>query len=334
MKKILEIKFGSHLYGTNNEKSDLDFKGIYLPSAKEIVLGNYKKTISTCRPKKEFERNNKDDIDIEIFSLDRFLELLLDGQTVALDMLFAPEELYTHYTEEGLAIIRKIYDNKEKLLNKNVNAFLGYARMQAARYGIKGSRMDALERTVKLLDTLPQNEKLWFYAEDLQGLVDECKEFVSLEKAPLVEITFLPGPNKVDMMPHLHVCGRKVPFQATVKFARDLYGKILNGYGLRAHKSHLSGGRDYKALSHAVRVNAEAKELLSTGHITFPRPERELLRAIKEERVPFEQVAELIERGLAEVVEISERSSLRDVPDRQWAIDFIYEIYSEIVKKG
>ena len=29
---IVKIKFGSHLYGTDNEKSDLDYKGIFLPS--------------------------------------------------------------------------------------------------------------------------------------------------------------------------------------------------------------------------------------------------------------------------------------------------------------
>lgn len=59
MNKILEMKFGSHLYGTNTENSDMDFKGIYLPTAREIVLGTYKKTICSSRPKGLCERNTK-----------------------------------------------------------------------------------------------------------------------------------------------------------------------------------------------------------------------------------------------------------------------------------
>lgn len=38
MNKILEMKFGSHLYGTNTPNSDLDYKAIYLPTAREIIL--------------------------------------------------------------------------------------------------------------------------------------------------------------------------------------------------------------------------------------------------------------------------------------------------------
>jgi predicted nucleotidyltransferase len=46
MNKILEIKFGSALYGTSTPNSDLDLKGIYLPTAKEICLNSYKRTTS------------------------------------------------------------------------------------------------------------------------------------------------------------------------------------------------------------------------------------------------------------------------------------------------
>ena len=67
------MKFGSHLYGTNTPDSDTDYKGIYLPTAKEIVLGTYKKTISISRNKADKERNTKDDVDNEFFSLDRYL---------------------------------------------------------------------------------------------------------------------------------------------------------------------------------------------------------------------------------------------------------------------
>ncbi len=330
MNKLFELKFGSHLYGTNTPDSDLDYKAIYVPSAKDIVLGSYKETITNSRPKTECERNNKDDIDMEIFSLDRYLDLLMQGQTVALDILFAPEDMFIFgYNNEVMNIIRK---NKDKFLTKNVNAFVGYARQQAAKYGIKGSRMDALKRTMEVLDRMPHlHDKLFQYEDMIYNLVFQTKELVSLEKTSLIEVVMLPGPNKIDLMPHLHVCGRKVPFGATVKFARDVFSRILEEYGNRARKAHLDGGVDWKALSHAVRVNTEALELLSTGNITFPRPDRELLINIKTGKLRYEQVAEMIEQGLADLYIAHEKSTLRETPDYLFANGLIYDVYSEMV---
>lgn len=335
MYKILEIKFGSHLYGTDTPNSDLDFKGIYLPTAREIVLGNYKKTISTCRPKATCERNTKDDIDIEMFSLDRYLELLTEGQTVALDMLFSPEFTLTPFMSDMSGLfIGPIYENRDKLLTRNVNAFVGYARQQAAKYGIKGSRMDALKRTKEFLDTLLDNKRLNDYHYTVVKFEAQCNELVSLEKTPLVEIVMLKGPKGLMDAPHLKVNGRAIPFHATVKYAREVVGKMLDSYGQRAHKAHLAGGVDWKALSHAVRVNGEAMELLSTGHITFPRPDAVLLKDIKLGQIPYEQVAEMIEQGVADLHVAREKSTLRDTPDREWVDNFVCEVYSEIVRKS
>lgn len=331
MNKICEIKFGSHLYGTSTPESDLDFKGVYLPSAREICLGNYKKTVNLQRPKKPGERNTKDDVDMELFSVDRYLELLCDGQTVALDMLFAPYSLYTHMDGRWGWIMAHVYNHRMELLSSNINAFVGYARQQAAKYGIKGSRMDALKNTIELLEKLPEREKMARYQLELCMLVNNSANLVSLEKTPLVEIVHINAPNG-RTEPHLHVAGRKIPFHATVKYAKDIFQKIYDGYGDRAYKAQLAGGKDYKALSHAVRINSEAKELLETGMITFPRPDAALQVKIKTLQVPFEEVSEIIEQGLADLMEAQEKSILRATPNRDFAEDLIYRIHKEIVQ--
>lgn len=335
MNKIIEIKFGSHLYGTNTPTSDLDFKAIYIPTARQIVLGKYKDTIAKSRPKAECERNNKDDIDMEIFSLDRFLELLCEGQTVALDILFAPTSNVVSFTGQGAAIMGDLFKNREKLLTRNVNAFVGYARQQAAKYGIKGSRMDALKRTMEVLERMSHpHDKLSTYEDMIRNLISGTKELVSLEKTPLVEITMLKGPSGEIDQPHLHINGRFIPFHATVKWAKEVVGKMLEGYGNRARKAHLEGGIDWKALSHAIRVNGEAMELLKTNFITFPRPDAPLLTQIKQGKLPYEMVAEMIEQGLADLYKAHEESKLRDAPDQEFVDDMVYSIYSEVVKRG
>lgn len=332
MNKILEMKFGSHLYGTNTPESDMDFKAIYLPESRDIILGSYKKTIVETRKKGLRERNTKEDVDVEILSLDRYLELLCDGQTMALDMLFATEDMFTENTTElGLSLFNHIKMNRLELLNRNVNAFIGYARQQAAKYGIKGSRMEAVKQTLDILNKLPDWDRLETHAPLFEALVQSCKELVSLEKTPLVDIVMIDGPRGAAPMPHLQVAGRKMPFHATIKNIRTVYQRIMDEYGARAHKAHLAGGADYKALSHAVRVNAEGIELLTTGNITFPRPERELLLKIKTCQLPMEQVSEIIERGLADLIEAQEKSTLREQPNREWAKDFVHDTYREIV---
>lgn len=336
MNKILELKFGSHLYGTSTPESDLDFKAIYLPSARDIVLGRVKGTIQQGRKKAACERNTKDDIDIETFSLCRYLELLTEGQTVSLDILFGYKNTMTFATDQGKEIMQTIYDNRKRLITRNVNAFVGYARQQAAKYGIKGSRMDSLKRTMMLLDDLHANhnpyDKLDKHSAAIVALEIATKDLISLEKTPLVEIVMLKGPKGAFDAPHLRVNGRAIPFHATVKYAREIVGKMLDGYGQRAHKAHLAGGIDWKALSHAVRVNSEAMELLETSEITFPCQNKDLLLKIKKGELPYEQVAEMIEEGLAKLYEAHEKSPLPDKPDQEFVDDLIYDVYSKIVK--
>lgn len=338
MNKIVEMKFGSHLYGTDTPDSDLDLKAIYLPTARQIVLNEIPEVISHARSKKPGERNTKDDVDVEIFSLNRYLNELMDGQTWALDFLFAPASSYTEYTDYGDRLMGAIFHNKEKLLSRNINAFVGYARKQAHKYGIKGTRMDALKRTMALLDSLPLHDRLGDHSDKVEALVKESEALISLEKTPLVEVVMIPGPNKVDLMPHLHVCGRKMPYQANIKLVKECYNRILVEYGDRSRKAHLAGGVDYKALSHAIRVHHEALELLNTGKITFPRPERELLLKVKtnaeNKTMEDEEIYSIIEEGMIELTAAHDRSSLRDAPDREWAKEFIFQVYSKIVRKG
>lgn len=331
MNKIIEMKFGSHLYGTNTPESDLDFKAIYLPESRDIIMGSYKETLVTSRNKAHGERNTKEDTDIEVVSLDRFLALLCDGQTMALDMLFVTPNMITHQTEMGEYLFNHIKMNRLELVNRNVNAFIGYARQQAAKYGIKGSRMEAVKRLMSVLEGLPPSGRLYEHTEYLYGLVDESQELISLEKEPLIEIIDIPGPHGSKAMPHIHVAGRKMPFHCTVRQAMEVYGKILGNYGARAHKAHLAGGADFKALSHAVRVNAEGIELLQTGQITFPRPERELLLKIKTCQLPMEEVSEIIEKGLVDLIGAQETSTLRDEPNTQFAKDLVHDTYRQII---
>lgn len=44
---VVNMKFGSHLYGLNTPTSDVDYKGIFMPTLEELLLNSFPKTIVT-----------------------------------------------------------------------------------------------------------------------------------------------------------------------------------------------------------------------------------------------------------------------------------------------
>lgn len=325
MNKIFDVKFGSHLYGTDTEKSDIDYKSIYLPTAKEIVLNKYKKTINISKKKGEGERNTKDDIDIEIISLDQYLKLLTTGQTMALDILFAPQSFKSNINNKTYWIFDKIFNNKLNLFTKQTTAFINYARQQASKYGLKGSRLAALESCIKELGSYNINLRL----NDIEL---ELSEFVTDIDNNF--ITWATGVDKNGITEkYFEVLGRKFQMNIKIKDALDILRKIWENYGKRAQQAKDNEGVDFKALSHAVRVNNQGIELFNTGHITFPRPDKQLLLDIKLGNKPYSEVADIITQGLEDLQKAANECTIfPDKPDLDWCDELIYETYSKIIK--
>src|SRR5207253_2963550 len=125
MRKIVTVKFGSHLYGTSTPSSDLDIKSVYVPDARSIALQRVKGSISNKRPKSIGEKNYAGEVDEESYSLQRFLELAAEGQIVALDVLFAPEWAMT---EPPAPEWQAIMQNRSRLRTRKSAAFVNYCR--------------------------------------------------------------------------------------------------------------------------------------------------------------------------------------------------------------
>ncbi len=119
---ICEITFGSHLYGTSTIASDTDIKAVYLPARHDILLQKIKPTISITRSKEKNEKNTAEDIDFEAYSISKFLQLLAEGQMIALDMIFAPPEFMR---KPPTPIWKEIQYLAPKIMNKKTASFLG-----------------------------------------------------------------------------------------------------------------------------------------------------------------------------------------------------------------
>lgn len=316
MRTVVTIKFGSHLYGTSTPVSDLDFKGVYVPCARDILLQRVRGSVSQRRQKAPKEKNLPGEVDSDTYSLQRFLGLVAEGQTVALDILFAPEWAMP---EAPAAEWQEIVANRHRLLTKKSAAFLGYCRQQANKYGIKGSRVAAARNALAFLTRAEEmggpTAKLREFSSDVDAMVDE--------HSTLVDIRLADG----NTIRHWDVCGRKMPYTTSVKSAREVMARLVDEYGQRALQAETQQGVDWKALSHAVRVGSQALELLGTGHVTFPLPNAWHVLNIKLGKLPYQSVAAEIERLLGKVEAAAAVSPLPAEPDHAWIEDFVADVH-------
>ena len=327
MRTIVRIKVGSHLYGTSTPASDIDFKSIFVPPARDILLQRVKGSISSQRPKGEGEKNYAGEIDEQAYSLQRYLGLAAEGQTVALDVLFAPRwSMMAEPAPEWIEIER----NRHRLITRKSAAFLGYCRQQANKYGIKGSRVAAARSALELLavsvEMFGMTVKLGEIANEIGDLTVATEHMAVLD---IEGATDVHGVKRT--VRHWEVCGRKMPFTQTIKSAHEVMRRIVEEYGHRARQAERQEGVDWKALSHAVRVGMQAVELLTTGAVTFPSPNRERLIAIKQGGLPYQTISEEIEALLEAVEAAAERSTLPERADTAWIDDFVAEVYRRAI---
>ncbi len=327
MKSIVRIKFGSHLFGTATPKSDIDYKSVFIPAARDILLQRVKGSVSSQRPKAEGEKNYAGEIDEGAYSLQKYLGLVAEGQTVALDMLFAPDWAWV---ADPFPEWFEIQRNRSRLLTRKSAAFIGYCRQQANKYGIKGSRVAAARQALAILDvaldTLGTTAKL----AEIEPMISST--VYGAEHTALLDIegaTDIHGVKRT--VRHWEVCNRKLPLTQTIKASAEIMRRLVGEYGHRALQAERQEGVDWKALSHAVRVATEAIELLASGSITFPAPNAAHLLAIKTGALTYQEVAAEIDELLPAVEAAAERSQLPDVPDYAWIDGFVAEVYKTAV---
>ncbi len=331
MKRVLFTKFGSHIYGTNTPKSDTDLKGIFVPSAREILLCRAPKNIRETTKIDKSAKNTSEDIDVEMFALHNYLHQLMEGQTFALDMLFTPKSFHLESTEEWSLI----QENRAHFIHKNVKPFFGYARQQAAKYGVKGSRVSVVKAMLDVLKQLPAQSKLRQHEDLLRETARQVNgEFIDRMNGRDL-VSFEVSPHEKDKgMIYLSVCDRLMPFTNKVIDAVQVLQRLDDNYGNRARMAASNEGIDWKALSHAVRVGEEAIELLKTGEIQFPRPNAEFLLKIKLGEFAYAPVAEYIENVFERLLVAETESTLPAEPNRAKADEIIELLYGHAVLHG
>ena len=360
-------QYGSHLYGLNTENSDLDFRGVYIPTLDDIILGKAQDEINTeltvtmfLRQKKLTDRTFEESdyewrdvekkVDIKIFSLQKFIKLCSKADTNALDLLFSfnsdnfieqytysittktkkeePKSLWNNsvYIAKSYIPFWYILQYKDKLINTDrLESPITYAFKQATKYSIKGERrqvmLEVLKEAKRVLDALKDVTKPDVKTLLMDGYLGMDMKLPKMLDNKHLKIDELDNKGKKEK--YLYVCGVQHQFNLELdKFIKRIEEKIDKEYTSQRTKD-AADGNDWKALSHAIRVLLEIKELLDTGNITFPCKQSRFLLRIKQGKISREVIDEFFNTELSNILENVQANKLGWKYDEEFWNEFI-----------
>lgn len=321
MKTIVKAYFGSHLYGTSTPESDVDFKEIYVPHARDILTGNVKEHMSK-NTNNTSSKNTKDDVDHELYSLKYFFKLAADGETVALDMLHTPQSLVV---KSDLPDVWKyIQDNRSRFYTTNMKSYLGYVRKQASKYGVKGSRLAVLRQALKR-----SNEWGQYFDNGAVIRLSHMKNVLPVgEFASWVETEN----EKTGKQTFYNLLDRKFQDTLTNKEFNAILVKLEENYGERARKAEANEGIDWKALSHACRGGLQLLEIYKTGDLVYPLQDAPFILDVKLGKHTFKTVQEFLEDIVDQVEHAAEQAAkngMQQKVDMSFWDDFLEQVYLE-----
>jgi len=311
---------GSYAYGTNNENSDIDVRGIALNSREDILAGGFSDD--------HFDQVVNEATDTTIYSLRKITTLLANVNPNTIEMLGLDDDQYLYLSEEG----KMLKDNAHIFLSKKcIGSFGGYAKAQLYRLNQKSAHsMQQSDLEKHILDTLSYmqddfvnrypdmqdgNIKLYIDKSQQEGYDTEIFMDVNLHHYPLRDY-----------------CG----MWNEMKNCVSEYGKI----GKRNQKA-LEHAKIGKHMMHLCRLFLMCFDILEKEQIiTHRKEEHDFLMEIRngkyitennDIRPEFFEIVDEYERHLQEC---TKNTSLPPQPDYKKIRNLVMDINLKVIKKG
>ena len=296
LRTLVETIHGSHLHGTTTETSDVDHKAVHLPAGEDIVLQRSEEVLNDSFISKNEDGSNRPDaIDHESYSLYKFARMIARGDIVALEILFTPDSHIISQAPEWPAL----REGAKSLLNRQAAGFVAYSTSQANQYSVKSERITALDGLVAILETAISEHGSDARADVVRAEIETYA--IETKHCSFEEST--KGHHR--LTPIVTCCDRSMHLTARLSVAHELYARTRRKYGHRTATAQANDGYEWKSLSHGVRLARQAHELITTGSLTFPRPDAEELLAIKVGKVPFKEVEAILNGTLEQIEQAS-----------------------------
>lgn len=291
---IFITRHGSHAYGTNVETSDLDFKGVCVPT-KEYFLGFTKQFEQLDRM-----ASKNDAHDLTIMSLRKFAMLAAECNPNIIEILHTSEEDVFHIDSFG----EELRAMKDMFLStKARHTFSGYAHSQLRR--IKTHRAWLLN---------PPKDKP---TRKQFGLSETSK----VSKSELGAFDALMNEGKqVEMTGEILTLFLREKQYAAAKENWDKYENWKAKRNEKRAELEAKFGYDTKHAMHLIRLMRMCREILAEGKVYVRRPDFEDLLSIRRGERDYDEVVEHAENLDKECAELYKTSKLPHATDRT-AID-------------
>ena len=297
-------EFGSILYGTNTPTSDVDYKGIFLQPARDIILGKKIDHIDLSSSN-DSSKNTADDYDISLWSLQKWFKLLTLGDTNAIDLLYSMESVH----QKKFCSRDFLFNFKENLFSlidmHSNRSYLGYACDQAQKYGLKGTRMAFLESILDYVSAqkLSPTEKIGCLFDDiLEKFHHPTYCFLSIDNSRLN--------NEIKI---LNILGKGFMESITCQEALDRLLRSYEKYGNRVKEAKKNKGLDWKAVSHACRCCLQVIELCQTSSLKYPLKDAPFLLKVKTGCLDWKSE---VEPKLVETLDLAENLIAKSRPNQ------------------
>lgn len=306
--KILEIRVGSHLYGTNTPCSDLDYSGVFLP-IKELVFGfqRVEYVDLSITDKDEAGKNTQNAVDRKFYEFRKFVKLALDNNPNIIEQLFVNEPNIIYLNDAGRTLLAERYKFPHKGLLKK---FKGYAFSQKHKMVIRTDKFHELDNAFNYLKDYAGQKEL------LIELKDKYLPFIKFTKDYCVI-------GDLNLQKGIYV-------KKALSMIEERLSKVGNRKNLITKY-----GFDTKFASNLIRLLLEGKELLGTGEIKFPLSYQETILDIKLGKWTIKDVLDYADQLEAEIDIAAEKSELPSNPRFDYIEKFTIDLLeNHLVQKN
>jgi predicted nucleotidyltransferase len=304
---------GSYSYGTNNENSDIDVRGIALNSKSDLIGMT------------EFEQYVDDATDTTIYSFRKMVNLLLNCNPNTIELLGLKQEHYLFLNEIG----QELLDNRELFLSKRaIHSFGGYADAQLRRL------QNALAR-----DAYPQSEKEQHIFNSVKNAMYDFRQRYESFEDGSVKLYIDQAKNKdfeTEIFMDIHLNHYPLRDYKSMWMEMNNIVKDYDKLGKRNRKkddNHLN-----KHAMHLVRLFMMAIDILEKGEInTYREKEQDLLVSIrngkyqKEDGTFCEEFYELVAEYEKKLDYAAAHTTLPEEPDRKRVEEFVMDVNERVV---
>lgn len=305
---------GSYAYGTNNENSDIDIRGIATNTIKEILTG------------RDFENVTDSTTDTVVYSFSKIIKLLCGCNPNVIEMLGLKPEHYLYCSSIG----KEILDNKKMFLSQTAaHSFGGYANAQLRRLESKSARLisqsEQEQHILKSIEhaSVDYKRKYCSMPEDGISIYVDNSDRAEYDSEIFLDINLKHYPLR-------DYCGMLSEMQNIVKD----YSRI----GARNAKA-IARDKLGKHMCHLVRLYLMCFDILEQGEIvTYREKEHDLLMSIRngeyldENKQPIAEFFEMVDMYEKRLEYAKENTDLPKSVDMNKVADFVISVNERIVK--